>query len=147
MVYTLTLTLTLTQDTKSECYLILFLKSKILQKCIWQKGLSSKNKNFPELRFFVLNSIEIFSRRFMKWNATIIVAFLFLDTLYKTLTKNTIKNFKRFVWSKNKQDLIKTFKSKRENVRICKILARFSTVFTLGNRFFSRKTPSKKAEI
>ena len=58
-----------------------------------------------------------------------------LDTLYKTLTKNTIKKFKRFVWSKNKQDLIniKSFKSKREYVTICKILARVPRVFTLGN--------------
>ena len=34
--------------------------------------------------------------------------------------------------SKNKQDLIKTFKSKQEYVGICKILARVSRVFTLG---------------
>ena len=59
-----------------------------------------------------------------------------LDTLDKTLTKNSIKKFKRFVWSKNKQDLIKSFKSKREYVRICKILARVPRVFTLGNVTF-----------
>ena len=55
-----------------------------------------------------------------------------IDTLDKTLTKNTIKKFKRFVWSKNKQDLIKSFKSKREYVRTCKILARVPRVFSLG---------------
>ena len=55
-----------------------------------------------------------------------------LDTLDKTLTKTPIKKFKRFVWSKNKQDLIMTFKSKQEYVRICKILAKISKVFKLG---------------
>ena len=54
-----------------------------------------------------------------------------LATLDKTLTKNTIKKFKRFVRSKNKQGL---FKSKREYVRICKILARVPRVFTLGSK-------------
>ena len=56
-----------------------------------------------------------------------------LDTLDKTLNKIPIKNFKRFAWSKNEQDLIKTFKSKREYVRICKILARVLRIFTLGS--------------
>ena len=48
----------------------------------------------------------------------------FFDNLDKTFTKIPIKNFKSFVSSQNKQDLIKTFKSKRDYVRICKILAR-----------------------
>ena len=56
-----------------------------------------------------------------------------LATLDKTLTKNTIKKFKRFVRSKNQQGLTKSFKSKREYVRICKILARVPRVFTLGS--------------
>ena len=60
----------------------------------------------------------------------------FLDTLDKNLTKIQTKKFKRFVRSKNKQGLIKAFKSKRELVRICKILTRVSRCFALGRVFF-----------
>ena len=49
----------------------------------------------------------------------------------KTLTKIRRKKWKRFVWSKNKQGLIKAFKNKRDYVRICKILARVSGCFAL----------------
>ena len=62
----------------------------------------------------------------------------FFDTLDKTLTKIPINNFKSFVSCKNEQDLIKAFKSKRDYVRICKILARISRYFALGREMTTK---------
>ena len=64
----------------------------------------------------------------------VLQAIHFLDALEKTLTEIFIKNFKSFVASKNKKDLIKALKTKCEYVRISEILAKVSTNFALGKK-------------
>ena len=58
----------------------------------------------------------------------------FIDTIDNTLTKIPIRKFERYVRSKNKQDLIKAFKSKWEYVRFCQ--ETLTEYFAFGNSFF-----------
>ena len=71
----------------------------------------------------------------MKTSYTIklfVLQIYFLETLDKTLTKNPVVKFKRCAFRKNKQDLIKVFKSEWECVRMCKILVKNPRTLTLG---------------